>query len=76
MSNQVDIKDKENAKRDNCGKVNFVNIPYFNTGSVVDVQCKESGNKELDLSLDRLKKSLSEDRKKFKMDDFFASSSF
>ena len=66
------MENEENAIRGSCGKVNFVNIPYFNTGSVVDVQCEESGNEELDLLLDKLEKSLDEDCKKFKVDDFFA----
>lgn len=70
------MKNQKSTKRDSYGKVNYVNIPYLNTGNVADIQCEKSGNKKLDSSLDKLEKSLSEDRKKFNMDDFFANPSF
>lgn len=63
------------SQKNNCGQVGYVNIPYWNTGNVADIQCENSGNEKLDSSLDKLERSLSEDRRKFKMDDFFANSS-
>lgn len=53
-------------------RINYINIPFLNTGSVADIQIKLEANEKLDKLLDKLEKSLIEDRQKFNMDEFFA----
>lgn len=56
-------------------KVNYINIPFLNNGSVADIQTKTKTNKKLNKLLNALENSLIEDCQKFKMDDFFAKQS-
>ncbi|EDO8877578.1 CJH_07325 family protein [Campylobacter coli] len=56
-------------------RVGFVNIPYFNVGNTCDT-AQTTSNNELDKMLENLERDLIEDRKKFKMDEFFANAKF
>ncbi|AOH50014.1 CJH_07325 family protein [Campylobacter coli] len=57
------------------GRVGFINIPCFNVGNTCDTT-QTTSNNELDKMLENLERDLIEDRKKFKMDEFFANAKF
>ncbi|EOV8851042.1 CJH_07325 family protein [Campylobacter coli] len=57
------------------GRVGFINIPCFNVGNTCDT-IQTTSNNELDKMLENLERDLIEDRKKFKMDEFFANAKF
>ena len=42
------MENQKSSQRDSYGKVNFINLPQFNTGSVADIQCGKEENQELD----------------------------
>ncbi|ECP5912088.1 CJH_07325 family protein [Campylobacter jejuni] len=48
---------KEKLVRDSYGKVNYINIPFQNTGSVSDI-CSKIEDKELDKALQDLSDSI------------------
>lgn len=57
----------------NQTNVNYIHIPYLNTGSVADIDLsKKRENRNLDKILKKLNKSLNNSREKFKMDEYFA----
>lgn len=66
------MENQKNSQRDSYGKVNFINVPQFNTGSVANIQCGKEENEELDKALQELSDSLDESYKKFNMDEYFA----
>ncbi|WP_273214181.1 CJH_07325 family protein [Helicobacter rodentium] len=66
------MKNQENTQRDSYGKVNFVNVPHMNTGSVADIQCGKEEDEELDKALQELSDSLDESYQKSNMDEYFA----
>lgn len=65
------MKNQKNT-RDSYGKVNFINAPYMNTGSVADIQCEKEECEELDKALQELSDSLDESYQKSNMDEYFA----
>ncbi|PZT47249.1 hypothetical protein B6S12_10110 [Helicobacter valdiviensis] len=66
---------KEELVKDSYKKVGYINMPCFNTGNTCDV-AETTHDDELDKMLRELEKELIEDRKKFKMDEFFANAKF
>ena len=63
-------------ERDSYGKVNCINFPYMNTGSVSQVNCKESNNPELDNSLRETSDFLDEMFEKYNVKKKLATKSF
>lgn len=65
----------EKLIRDSYRKVGYINMPYFNVGNTCDTT-QTTYNNELDKMLVNLEEELIKDRKKFKMDEFFANAKF
>lgn len=56
--------------RDSYGKVNYINLPYENTGSVSNIQTKINNDK-LDKSLKKLSDTLDDLYEKSNINEFF-----
>ena len=60
-----------NMGRDSYGKVAFINVPYYNTGSVAAIKTDKEEDKELDEALQDLSDSLDEAYRNINMDTYF-----
>lgn len=70
------MKKQKTTQRDSYGKVNFINVPYMNTGSVSQVNCDVSDNSKLNNSLKKTSDFLDEMFEKYNVKEKLASRDF